>query len=109
MSIVNTPGEIAPAPVGGNQQSLATGDLAFVHEETGATRSADAFRKDLPELLRSAPGRWVAYAHGNRVRIAGSQTELYRYCLDELDLEHDEFIVACIVPDDGGEIVIPLR
>ena len=84
-------------------------DLAFLNQENGATRSARAFRTDLPELLQTDPGLWVAYANGKRLRVAPTQTELYRYCLTELGLQHEEFIVACILPDSSGNVEVPLR
>jgi hypothetical protein len=75
----------------------------------GAGESVAAFIRDLPALLRTDAGRWVAYANGHRVRIAATQTELYRHCLKELGLGHDEFVVCCIVPDVGGVVEDPLR
>ncbi|QJW99407.1 hypothetical protein [Frigoriglobus tundricola] len=61
-----------------------------------------SFARDLPALLDTPPLRWVAYVDGNQVRIADTQAELYRHCLNELGLDHDRFIIACIVPESGG-------
>ena len=72
--------------------------------ETPLARSQTAYEKDLPELLKSHPGAWVAYADGKQVRIAKNPTELYRHCLNDLGLTHDRFVVSRIVPDSGREV-----
>jgi hypothetical protein len=83
----------SPAPSGGHEQV-----------SPAVARSLAALTRELPELLGSHPGRWVAYADGNRVRVADTQTELYRHCLKELGLGHHEFIVCCVVPDSGRKV-----
>ena len=75
----------------------------------GAGLSVKAFEQDLSELLISAPGQWVAYAHGNRLRIMDNQPDLYRYCRKELGLRHDEFIVRLIIPAAGLDVESALR
>lgn len=40
-------------------------------------KSIDAFRRDLPELLKTHPGKWVAYHCDERVGFGKTQTELY--------------------------------
>ncbi len=67
-------------------------------------RSLAAYQAELPTLLEQHPRRWVVYIDGARARIADTQTELYRYCLNDLGLTHDKFIVRCIVPDAGSDV-----
>lgn len=67
-------------------------------------RSEAAFEADLPTLLEQHPHRWVAYIDGRRSRVADTQTELYRYCLNDLGLSHDAFIVRGVVPDEGPDV-----
>jgi hypothetical protein len=71
--------------------------------------SLSAFEKDLTQLLTNHKYEWVAYAKGEQLKIAETQTELYRHCLNELHLSHDEFIVRCIVPETGPEVESTLR
>jgi len=75
----------------------------------GADLSVAAFERDLPKLLATAPGRWVAYAHGTRLRIANTQPELYKYCLRELGLGHEQFVVRLIMPVAGPDVESVLR
>ena len=75
----------------------------------GADLSVQAFEHDLSELLFTSPGRWVAYAHGTRLRIADNQPDLYRYCRKELGLGHEEFIVRLIIPTAGSNVETALR
>lgn len=58
-------------------------------------RSIEAFRRDLPELLNSHRGRWVAYRGDERIGIGKSQTDLYEVCR-RLGLTRGEFIVCGI-------------
>ncbi len=39
-------------------------------------KSIDAFRRDLPELLRTHPGQWVAYHGDERIGFGRTETEL---------------------------------
>jgi hypothetical protein len=63
----------------------------------GIARAQEAFRRDLPELLknRTATQPWVAY-HGNRrIGFGKTKTELFQDCLRQ-GLRRGEFIVRCI-------------
>jgi hypothetical protein len=66
----------------------------------GESPAADAelvFRKDLPGLLATRAGQWVAY-HGTRqVGFGRTDIELYRRC-QELQLPVGEYIVRPIEP-----------
>jgi len=77
--------------------------------ETPLARSQAAFLAELPELLVHHRGKWIAFADGRRVRLADSQTELYRHCLTDLGLTHDRFVVRRIVPESGPQIEYNLR
>jgi hypothetical protein len=59
-------------------------------------RCLEAFARDLPELLCTHDGKWVAYINGERLRIADTQTELDRECLNDRGLPHEEFVVFYI-------------
>lgn len=72
-------------------------------------KSLAAYTAELPELLKSHPHKWIAYIDGRRSRIADTQTELYQYCLNDLGLAHDKFIVECIVPESGSLVEYTLR
>jgi hypothetical protein len=94
-----------------NPAPAASADIADAEPvlSPALARCLEAFERDLSELLKTHPRRWVAYANGSRVRIADTQTEVYRHCLYDLGLRDDEFIVACIVPDSGGAVEYTLR
>ncbi len=57
--------------------------------------SVDAFRRDLPELLRNHRRMWVAYNGDQRVAIGRYPMELYKTCFQR-GLTRDEFIVCGI-------------
>jgi hypothetical protein len=63
-----------------------------------------AFNRDLPRLLVSHPGQWVAY-HGERLLGVGPKaTELYDGCLRQ-GLNLDEVLVCHVVPIIGTEVM----
>jgi hypothetical protein len=71
-------------------------------------KSIDAFRRDLPELLRTHPGQWVAYHGDERIGFGRTETELYQRCFAR-GLTRDDFIVGftepgAFDPDDEIEI-----
>jgi hypothetical protein len=71
-------------------------------------KSIDAFRRELPELLRTHPGRWVAYHGDQRVGFGKTQTELYQRCFAQ-GLTRDDFIVGftepgAFEPDEETEV-----
>lgn len=74
----------------------------------GIQASINAFRRDLPELLRTHPGKWVAYHGDRRVGFGKTQTELYQRCFS-LGLTRDDFIVGfteagCFEPDEEIDV-----
>ena len=66
-------------------------------------RSQEAFRRDLPELLKNRYGQWVAYHAEERIGFGGTQTELYEECFRR-GLERDEFVVRNIQPEMIDEV-----
>jgi hypothetical protein len=100
MSIANSLSEVGKAGV--SPAMTTSEDCTAV--PPAITRSLAAFARDLPLLLETNPRRWVAYVDGNQLRIADTQTELYRQCLYELGLQHDQFIVTLIIDDCGGAV-----
>jgi len=84
MSAIRTPADVPPLP-------------PFQYTPSPAQeRCLDAFARDLPELLSTRAGKWVAYINGERLRIADTQTELDRECLYDRGLSHEEFVVFYI-------------
>ncbi len=73
-------------------------------------KSIDAFRRDLPELLKTHYRKWVAY-HGNeRIGFGKTETELYEECFHR-GLTRDDFVVCGIEPgafDPDEEIEISM-
>jgi hypothetical protein len=76
---------------------------------TPLAQSNAAYLLDLPELLQHHLDEWVAYADGKQLRFGKTQTELYRYCLVELGLTHDHFVVRLVVPESDPTIEYNLR
>jgi hypothetical protein len=76
----------------------------------GGPPSLDAltarYLAELPALLESDYRKWIAYTDGGLRKIAKTQTELYRHCLDELKLKHEQFIIRYIEPDQGTDMDI---
>jgi hypothetical protein len=60
-------------------------------------RSIGAFRRDLPGLLRTHYGKWVAYHGDQRIGFGRTQTDLYEKCFRR-GLTRDEFVVCGIEP-----------
>jgi len=60
-------------------------------------KSIDAFRRDLPELLKTHPGKWVAYHGDERVGFGKTETGLYQACFRR-GLTRDDFIVGFVTP-----------
>lgn len=60
-------------------------------------RAQEAFRRDLPELLknRKASQPWVAYHGDRRIGFGKSKTDLYQDCLRQ-GLRRGEFIVRAV-------------
>ncbi len=57
----------------------------------------DAFHRDLRELLRLYPGKWVAYSGDKRIGIGDTETELYKRCFT-MGLKRGQFVVRSIEP-----------
>ena len=66
-----------------------------------------AWRRDLPTLLRTHPGQWVAY-HGERqIAIGSNKTDLFQQCLRS-GLQRGEFLVLRIEPEAEQDVALPL-
>jgi hypothetical protein len=88
--------------------SVATQESSRL-EESALSKSQAAYLSDLPDLLIGHRGEWVAYGDGVRLKLAKTQRELYRYCLEELKLTHDRFVVRRITPPTSDPIEYNLR
>jgi hypothetical protein len=67
-----------------------------------------AFHNDLPQLLRTHPGKWVAYHCDRMVAIDGDALKLYSM-FRRLGIPLNEFIVECIEPQTGNEMLMGPR
>ena len=66
-----------------------------------------AWRRDLPTLLTSHPGKWIAY-HGNRqIGIGNRKTALFQQCLGA-GLERSQFLVLRIAQEAEHEVNLPV-
>lgn len=61
-------------------------------------RSQQAFRDELPQLLRTHYRQWVAYHNGQRIGFAPTQTQLYQTCLRQ-GYSRTEVLVRCVQPE----------
>lgn len=80
-------------------------DLATLTYPVGLMieRSQAAFRRELPELMKTRAREWVAY-HGDQCLGFGrTQFELYDLCFRR-GLHDDEFVVRSIEPEMADEI-----
>jgi hypothetical protein len=66
-------------------------------------RGLEAFRRDLPELLKKHQGQWVAYSGDRRLGIGRSKIERYQRCFRQ-GLKRNEFVVEGIGPEPPDEI-----
>lgn len=68
-------------------------------------QSKEAFRRDLPRLLREHPRKWVAYTPDGQIgEPSDTAFELYRFCR-ERGLGEDEFYVFAVDPRSGEYII----
>lgn len=65
-------------------------------------RSLEAFRRDLPRLLETHYGKWVAYRCDEVLGMGETQTELYERGFAR-GLKPDEFLVCSIEPEIPDE------
>jgi hypothetical protein len=68
---------------------------ALLHEPPPPmiTKSIEAFRRDLPEMLKKHRGRWVAYHGDERIGFGRRKADLYDECRRR-GLTDDEFVVC---------------
>jgi hypothetical protein len=66
-------------------------------------RSQAAFRRDLPELIKTHYYQWVAYHGDERIGFGRTETALYKECLRR-GLKEDEFVVRMVAEDMPEEI-----
>jgi len=64
--------------------------------------SLEAFRRDLPQLLKTHNGKWVAYHGDEQVGFARNGTKLYETCLRR-GLKRDEFLVRFVATEIADE------
>jgi hypothetical protein len=62
------------------------------------TQAQQAFRRDLPQLLKNHYRQWVAYHGDKRIGFGASLRQLYQECLRR-GYPEGEFLVQCIAPE----------
>jgi len=81
-------------------------DIKQEHKKTLGQQALQAFRRDLPTLMKEHPGKWVAYHGDRRVGIADTNLELYQLC-DRQGIPDDDYIVAPIDWEPPYEVDSP--
>jgi hypothetical protein len=66
-------------------------------------QSQAAFRRDLPELMKTHYRQWVAYHGDERIGFARNSFDLYEACFGR-GLKRGEFVVRSIEPEMPEEI-----
>jgi hypothetical protein len=66
-------------------------------------RGQEAFRRNLPQLLKKHRGDWVAYSGDRQLGVGRSKRELYQRCLHQ-GLGPDEFVGRGIAPEMPDEL-----
>jgi hypothetical protein len=66
-------------------------------------RALAAFRRDLPELMKTHYRKWVAYHGDERIGFAKTETELYQECFRRGWTE-EEFLVRSVEPEMPEEV-----
>ena len=97
----------------GPEQSVTSSEQVSTSEPTTGhacgispmiAKSQEAFRRDLPQLLKSRYRWWVAYHGDERLGFGKTETQLYKECFRR-DLTEDDFVVRSIQPDAAEEIM----
>jgi hypothetical protein len=100
----------SPNPVSGALNEQAVHQLEIALNETFpplVAQARAAWRRDLLTLLKTHPGKWVAY-HGHRqIGIGSCKTELYQQCL-RAGLERGQFVVLRIEQQAEHEVSLPV-
>jgi hypothetical protein len=81
-----------PAQGGGGARPPEPRGAGAIHEAVAA------FRRDLPGLLGTHRGRWVAYRGGRRIGFGDSKTLLLQYCY-AAGHRDEELFVAKVQPE----------
>lgn len=61
-------------------------------------RALQAFRHDLPRLLRERPGQWVLYHGDQLIGLAATPPDLHEEC-QRLGLRKRDCVFRCIEPE----------
>ena len=67
----------------------------------------DAFRANLPQLMRHHSGQWVAFNGDKQVGLGGSKTEVYQHCLSR-GLRPNQFLVMRIEVEATNDAELPV-
>jgi hypothetical protein len=89
--------EVLP-PLGSDPAIIASTPPAILEAQR-------VFYEDLPELLKTHRGQWVAYSGKERLGFGATQDALWDECLAR---GYPEFLIRCIEPDLGFDFISAL-
>ena len=91
--VAGWPGRHRPGDLRSTQPPVLGGD--YSQELLAAERR---YLRDLPQLLRSKPGRWVGYSSQGLIAEGDDELAVFRTC-DQQGLQRGQFVVARVEPD----------
>src|SRR3990172_1522943 len=74
------------------------GGAAVVAPNPDLQAAEQLYLRDLPEMLQSKPGRWVAYTPQGLLADGDDELAVFRSC-DERGLRRGHFLVSRVEPD----------
>jgi hypothetical protein len=107
MSLSQTPLS-NPAPVLLNEEALHQLEIALNEPfPPHVTQARAALRRDLPGLLRTHAGKWIAYNGSTQIDTGSGKTELFQQCL-RAGFERGQFVVLRIENEHENQADVPL-
>jgi hypothetical protein len=94
-----TPTAEPPVPAAANEEPIVIPPLIV--------EATDTFIRDLPSLLQSHPGQWVAYSGSRRIGFGKDDLSLDRRCRD-LGLGEGEYMLFVVEPGADVQLRGPL-
>ena len=91
--------------VGSNDPSLHPTSVGNIEVDADSQTARSRYLSELPDLLETNRGDWVAYTAHERIALHRDPQKVYRACC-ERGLKEGEFLLACIEPNVRTEIDI---
>jgi hypothetical protein len=101
----SNPTDTSPGPNPGQAAAESSLAPAFDTASLLAQRCYRAYRRDLPELLKSHKGQWVAYRGDQQLGFGRSKAKLIKACLRR-GVPSEEFDVFCVQPYYPDEDIV---